>query len=197
MTRIIAGASGGRRLAVPAGSSTRPTTDRVREALFSTITAWAGRSAAGVDGALAGLSFADLFAGSGAVGLEAASRGAAPVVLIERSRRTAALATRNARELELDATVVTAAVEVWARQTATHSYDVIFADPPYEVPTGNVEDLVSGVLASGWLAESGLVVVERSSRTTPLTWPAGLTPRRPRSYGETVLYLAESRWAER
>ena len=101
VTRIIAGARGGRRLAMPTGNSTRPTTDRVREALFSTITAWAGRSSASADEALAGLSFADLFAGSGAVGLEAASRGAAPVLLVERSRRTAALAARNAQDLAL------------------------------------------------------------------------------------------------
>lgn len=191
MSRIIAGSRGGRRLAMPAGSSTRPTTDRVREALFSTITAWAGRSSAGADAALAGFSFADLFAGSGAVGLEAASRGAAPVLLVERSRRIAALAARNARELELDVTVVTATVEAWVRQPADCSFDVVFADPPYEFPTDAVEPLVAGLLASGWLAAGGLFVVERSSRSTRPTWPAGLRPGRPRSYGETVLYLAE------
>lgn len=191
MTRIIAGARGGRRLAVPTGSATRPTTDRVREALFSTIIAWAGRSSASADQALDGLAFADLFAGSGAVGLEAASRGAAPVLLIERSRRTATLAARNARDLSLDVAVVTAPVDIWVRQSAIHSYDVIFADPPYELATHEVEDLLSAILEHGWLAESGLVIVERSSRSSPITWPVGLTPRRSRSYGETLLVFAE------
>ena len=87
--------------------------------------------------------------------------------------------------------VVTASVEAWVRQAADHSFDVIFADPPYELETTAVEDLLTVVLGHGWLAESGLVVVERSSRSSPLAWPAGLTPLRPRAYGETVLYFAD------
>src|SRR5215218_8684934 len=91
MTRIISGAAGGRRLATPSGPATRPTTDRVREALFSSIESWCG--------SLQGLRFLDLFAGSGAVGLEAWSRGAGVVTLVEQDRRTASLISANARRL--------------------------------------------------------------------------------------------------
>src|SRR5215218_7676192 len=91
MTRIISGAAGGRRLATPSGPATRPTTDRVREALFSSIESWCG--------SLQGLRFLDLFAGSGAVGLEAWSRGAGVVTLVESDRRTARLIADNARTL--------------------------------------------------------------------------------------------------
>ena len=91
MTRIIGGAAGGRRIATPQGAQTRPTSDRVREALFSALESWAG--------SLHGLRFLDLYAGSGAVGLEAWSRGATDVTLVESDRRTAALVAGNAREL--------------------------------------------------------------------------------------------------
>src|SRR4249919_3874642 len=91
MTRIIGGSAGGRRLATPRGTSTRPSSDRVREALFSAIESWCG--------SLQGLRFLDLYAGSGAVGLEAWSRGAGVVTLVEQDRRTAALITSNAKSL--------------------------------------------------------------------------------------------------
>jgi 16S rRNA (guanine966-N2)-methyltransferase len=191
VTRIIAGSRGGRRLVMPTGDHTRPTTDRVREALFSAITAWAGRAAVRADEALAGLSFCDLFAGSGAVGLEAASRGAAPVLLVERSRRAAAVATRNARTLDLPVRVVTDPVERWVGQPADQCFDVVFADPPYELATAAVADLLAALLDNGWSAASGLMVVERSSRSEPIGWPAGMRPGRTRSYGETVLHFAE------
>src|SRR6476619_8665658 len=91
MTRIIGGTAGGRRIATPRGANTRPTSDRVREALFSAVESWCG--------SLSGLRFLDLYAGSGAVGLEAWSRGAGVVTLVEQDRRTAALVSANAREL--------------------------------------------------------------------------------------------------
>src|SRR6188472_4251172 len=91
MTRIIGGAAGGRRISTPRGVHTRPTSDRVREALFSAIESWCG--------SLHGLRFLDLYAGSGAVGLEAWSRGAGVVTLVEQDRRTAALISGNARTL--------------------------------------------------------------------------------------------------
>jgi 16S rRNA (guanine966-N2)-methyltransferase len=180
---------------MPGGGDTRPTTDRVREALFSVLTAWAGRrgtgAAAGAEKALAGLSFCDLYAGSGAVGLEAASRGAAPVLLVERSRRVAAVASGNARDLELPVRVVAEPVEVLVRRPAVQPYDMIFADPPYELANRAVEDVLAGLLSSGWLAASGLVVVERSARSDAITWPADVSPSRTRTYGETVLHIAE------
>jgi 16S rRNA (guanine966-N2)-methyltransferase len=133
VSRIIAGSRGGRRLATPPGDRTRPTTDRVREALFSAIASWAGTAAGPAEQALAGLAFCDLYSGSGAVGLEAASRGAAPVLLVESNRRTALLTTRNAADLALPAEVRTERVEQLIQHPAGRGYDVVFADPPYEL----------------------------------------------------------------
>src|SRR5689334_5905073 len=124
MTRIIAGLAGGRRIVTPSGDATRPTTDRVREALFSAIASWAGRSDRPAGEALRGLSFCDLYAGSGAVGLEAASRGASPVLLVERTARTARLIRQNAARLQPAAEVVAGPVEQWARRAAGNAYDV-------------------------------------------------------------------------
>jgi 16S rRNA (guanine966-N2)-methyltransferase len=101
VSRIIAGSRGGQRIVMPTGDSARPTTDRVREALFSATAAWAGTAAAPVEMSLHGLAFCDLYSGSGAVGLEAASRGASRVLLIERDPRTAQLSRRNAEALGL------------------------------------------------------------------------------------------------
>ncbi len=191
MSRIIAGARGGRRLAMPPGDRTRPTTDRVREALFSSITAWAGRSSLGSEQALDGLSFADLYAGSGAVGLEAASRGAGPVLLVEAARRTASVAARNAEDTELQVRIATVRVERWAREPAEAGYDVIFADPPYELGTTEMEHVVTDLLDNGWLGEEGLLIVERSRRSVAPSWPVALRRSWQRSYGETMLHFAE------
>lgn len=190
MTRIIAGSHRGRRLSAPPGENTRPTADRVREALFSALTAWAGRSAAAPEEALSGFAFLDLYAGSGAVGLEAASRGAGPVVLVESDRRTAELATGNARSLDLAARVTTARVERWVRSPADRPYDIAFADPPYALSTESISEVVAALVSSGWLAGDALVVVERSNRSSPLTWPAELGDRWQRTYGETALQFA-------
>lgn len=189
MSRIIAGSRRGRRLTVPPGERTRPTTDRTREALFSALTSWAGRSDALAEESLAGLAFADLYAGSGAVGLEAASRGAGPVLLVESDRRTAAVATGNARTLGLVARVVTIRVERWVQSPADRAYDIVFADPPYELAA--VDDLIAALLDHGWLADNGLVVVERSSRSAPPTWPEGLQQSWHRRYGETTIWFAQ------
>jgi 16S rRNA (guanine966-N2)-methyltransferase len=190
VSRIIAGSRGGRRIAMPPGDRTRPTTDRVREALFSAIAAWAGTAHLPPDEALAGLAFADLYAGSGAVGLEAASRGAAPVLLVEGDKRTAQLTARNARDLGLDVRVQAQRVEKLVAQPSTTTFDVAFLDPPYELAA----DAVSGVLAQladqGWLAADALLVVERSRRGADLRWPAGAGESWSRSYGETVLHFA-------
>ncbi len=174
---------------MPTGDGTRPTTDRTREALFSALTAWAGRSDTPPEESLAGLAFADLYAGSGAVGLEAASRGAGPVLLVESDRRTAAVAAGNARALDLSVRVATSRVERWVRSPADQAYDVVFADPPYEL--SGVDGLMVALLANGWLADDGLVVVERSTRSEPPTWPAALVEQWERRYGETTLYFAQ------
>lgn len=180
MTRIIAGTAGGRRLDTPHGTSTRPTSDRVREALFSAVESWAG--------SLEGLRFLDLYAGSGAVGLEARSRGAGVVTLVEHDRRTAQLIRGNVRKLGLTRIEVLAAtVAATLARIAPTPYDVVFLDPPYPLPDEDVADALEHLVANGWLSSSGLVVVERSARGSSQHWPAGVVAGREKRYGETVL----------
>lgn len=188
MSRIVAGSRGGRRLETPAGDATRPTSDRVREALFSALTSWAGTAADPPADALAGLAFLDLYAGSGAIGLEAASRGAGPVLLVESDARTAVLTRRNVASLALVAGVRTTAVETLARIPADQPYDIVFADPPYALAAERLDAVVADLVAHGWLAPEGLLVLERSSRTPAPRWPSGVVETWARSYGETVLH---------
>ena len=185
--RVIAGSAGGRRLMVPPGDVTRPTTDRVREALFSAITSWAGSSDRPADLTLAGLAFCDLYAGSGAIGLEAASRGANPVLLVEADRRIASLAVRNARELGLSAKVQVARVESLMTRAAPNPFDFVFADPPYDMDSANLNDLLTLIVLGGWVMPAGLVIVERSRRSARLSWPVGFARTWQRTYGETVV----------
>lgn len=183
MTRIIAGAVGGRRLEVPKGDLTRPTSDRVREAVFS------GLDARGV---LQGARVLDLFAGSGALGLEAASRGAGQVILVDSSRQAAEVARRNVAALGIRATVVLSSVQKFLAGRTPVPQDVVLIDPPY----GIGEDVVAEVLTAlvgGWLAPGGLVVLERSSRGLEPRWPSGLVREGVRRYGETVIWTAVHR----
>lgn len=189
MTRIISGAAGGRRIQAPRGSATRPTSDRVREALFSAVESWCGT--------LQGLRFLDLYAGSGAIGLEAWSRGAGVVTLVESDRRTAALIRENARRLGFaKADVRTANVATLLQQDPAAPYDVVFTDPPYPHPARDVDRDLAGLVAHGWLVPDALVVVERSVRGDGPTWPAGLEPIRSRRYGETVLWYGHAAAAD-
>jgi 16S rRNA (guanine966-N2)-methyltransferase len=182
VTRIIAGSAGGRSLRTPPGDATRPTTDRVREALFSLVESRVG--------SLQEVAFLDLYAGSGAVGLEAASRGARPVTLVEQDRRTAGLIRRNAADLGLDVTVAATSVARFVQGApSSPAAEVAFLDPPYPLAsTAVASDLVA--LARGWLAPEALVVVERSSRDRTWAWPPGYAEEGRRVYGETVLLLA-------
>jgi 16S rRNA (guanine966-N2)-methyltransferase len=184
--RIVAGAARGRRLDVPAGRATRPTSDRAREALFSTLEAMLRT--------MAGRSVLDLYAGSGAVGLEALSRGARRVVLVDDDRRAAAALRTNVERLALPgATVVVSDV---ARHLDTappgDPYDVVFLDPPYATDDDEVRAIVGRVLAGGLLAPGGVVVVERPTRGDPWRWPAGVTPDRERAYGEGTLWYGRA-----
>ena len=157
MTRIIGGAAGGRRLVTPRGVATRPTSDRVREALFSAIEAWCG--------SLDGLRFLDLYAGSGAVGLEAWSRGAGVVTFVEQDRKTAALIGRNAEMLGVHRSNVTAtSVAAALRKTPSAPYDIAFLDPPYPLSDDEVTAALASLVAGDWLVPGGLIVVERSVR---------------------------------
>jgi len=192
MSRIIAGRAKGLRLATPNGANTRPTTDRVREALFSSLVTWAGTNDEAAASQLDGIGLLDLYAGSGAVGLEAASRGAGPVTLVERDRATAELIRRNARSARLQVEVVTATVDGYLARPAGHRWDVLWFDPPYELPATVIEQQLGTLLAASALAGDGLIVVERSSRDMEPDWPAELTVRWSRRYGETTLYYCRS-----
>lgn len=189
MSRIVAGSAGGRRIRMPSGPGTRPTTDRVREAVFSAVAAWAGTADRPPGEALAGLAFCDLYAGSGAVGLEAASRGAGPVLLVERDRRTAAHIRGSADELGLSVTVRGGDVAALLRRPAEQSFDVVFADPPYEGATPLLEAQLADLVGYGWLAASALVLLERSRRSPAPAWPPLVTETWSRPYGETIVYF--------
>lgn len=190
MTRIIAGTRGGRRIGVPPHSRTRPTTDRVREAAFSLIADFFGRGGDPGETMLAGLSFCDLYAGSGAVGLEAASRGASPVLLVERDIHTAGLARRNVSTLDLSVQVRAGSVESVVAQTPPAPFRIVWLDPPYEMATTQVGAVVAALVTHGWLEPDPLVVVERAGRSEPIWWPQALPIRWSRRYGETTLYFA-------
>lgn len=182
MTRIIAGTAGGRRLSVPPGTGTRPTSDRVRESLFSRLESL---------GAVEGARILDLYAGSGALGLEAVSRGATAAVLVEADRRAAAVCRDNARALGMREVVVVAdRVDRFlpAARARGDVFDLVLLDPPYATP----EPVLTLVLAAvtGVLSQDGVVVVERSTRDGEPRWSDGLEPIGERVTGETTVWLA-------
>jgi 16S rRNA (guanine966-N2)-methyltransferase len=186
VTRIIAGGARSVRLSVPS-AGTRPTSERVREALFSTLESW---------DAIAGARVLDLYAGSGALGLEAASRGAASVVLVERNAKAAALCRANAAAVGRAVGPRSVSIEVAARSVRSHltvagsPADLVLVDPPYDVSEAEIADDLAGVARI--LSPEGVLVVERSSRSPEPMWPAGVEAIRSRAYGETTLWFAEA-----
>lgn len=183
MTRIIAGAAGGRRLATPPGSGTRPTSDRVREAVFGRLEH--------LD-VLAGSHVLDLYAGSGALGLEAASRGADSVLLVESDRRAAGVIARNATALELPGVQVRAeTVERVVAAPVRPALDLVFADPPYDITDEAVAAVLQSLVDNASLAPDAVLVVERSTRSPEPVWPAEVELIGPRRYGETTCWFAE------
>ena len=185
MTRIIGGTAGGRRLQTHRGSTTRPTSDRVREALFSSIESWCG--------SLSGLRFLDLYAGSGAVGLEAWSRGAGVVTLVEQDRRTSGLIRTNARAIGFaGADVVSATVSTTLRRSPAAPYDVAFLDPPYPMTPEEVDADLRLLDQHDWLVPGAMVVVERSARRHRPDFPSGFSEPRERRYGETTLWYGHA-----
>ena len=187
MSRIIAGSRKGHRLHTPPGDGTRPTSDRVREAAFGVLASELGRAGDAAE-QLAGRAFLDLYAGSGAVALEAMSRGAASAVAVENERRAAEVIRRNARETGLGVRVITAGVEKYLAGPS-QQFDICWLDPPYRLANTAVESTL-GRLTDGWLAPGAIVVVERARRDEPFVWPDRLGDRWERRYGETTLFLA-------
>ncbi|MGP3948312.1 16S rRNA (guanine(966)-N(2))-methyltransferase RsmD [Streptomyces sp. 7N604] len=186
MTRVIAGAAGGRRLAVPPGTGTRPTSDRAREGLFST---WES-----LLGTLHGTRVLDLYGGSGAVGLEALSRGAAHVLLVEADTRAARVIRENVRVIGLPGAEVRAgkAEQLLSGPAPEAPYDVVFLDPPYAVTDDDLREILLTLRTEGWLAGDALATVERSTRGGEFRWPAGFEGLRARRYGEGTLWYGRA-----
>jgi len=184
VTRIVAGTVGGRAIQVPP-RGTRPTSDRVREAIFSRLEH--------LD-VLDGARVLDLYAGSGALGLEAASRGAAAVVLVDSARKAADVARRNVAALGLGGVVRVvgdAAERFVGGAAAGQAFDVVFLDPPYDLSEAALADVLGHLLDPGVLAPGAVVVVERSTRSPEPAWPAGLHAVARKDYGETAVHYAE------
>ena len=188
MTRIIAGFAGSREIAVPK-SGTRPTSDRVREAIFSALDA---------RDAITDARVLDLFAGSGALGLESLSRGAMSVVLVEKNAKAAEIARKNADLIrsvgKLAPTVAQVVVNSVAHfldgrvesNAGTGSFDLVFIDPPYDVADSELDDVLTALAPR--LSPGAEVVVERSTRSAAPQPPAGLTLDKSKAYGETTIH---------
>lgn len=183
MTRIIAGEHGGRRIQTPRGDGTRPTSDRVREAMFSSLESELG----GFD---ADLRVLDLFAGSGALGLEALSRGAGHAVFVESHPQAASVVRRNLADLGGEGTVERINAERWVEDGTPDAFGLVLVDPPYALPTASVVALVAAVKESFATADA-LFVVERATRD-PFDWPDGIEALRHKKYGETTLWFGRA-----
>ncbi len=181
--RIVAGSAGGRRFAVPAGTSTRPTSDRAREAMFSTLSSL-------VD--LDGLAVLDLYAGSGALGLEALSRGAATATFVESDPAAASVISTNAAALNLVGFDVRCqpVLRFIRRSDGGPAYDgmfdIVFAGPPYGLAARDLADVLTALEER--IAPGAVVVVERSSRSPQWRWPLPLEGVRVRRYGAGTLW---------
>jgi 16S rRNA (guanine966-N2)-methyltransferase len=181
MTRIIGGLARGRSLTVPT-HGTRPTPERVREAVFSAL---------GSQLDLVGLAVLDLYAGSGALGLEAASRGARPVVLVDAARSAVRVARANAGALGLEARVALGRAErLAAARQPEAPFGLVFLDPPYAMPDDRIGAVLAALKGSGNLDPRAVIVLERSARSVPPSPPPGWTWKKPRLYGDTGVHFA-------
>jgi 16S rRNA (guanine966-N2)-methyltransferase len=183
LTRIVAGDAGGRRLVVPKGDLTRPTSDRVREGLFNALDA---------RGLIPGAMVLDLYCGSGALGLEAASRGAASVVMVDASREAVDAARVNVGALGFPrVAVVLSTVQRYLARRPSAASSLVFADPPYVLGQDELTEMLTTLTTRGWLQPSAVILVERSSRSLEPQWPSGLVRQAIRRYGETSIWQAE------
>jgi 16S rRNA (guanine966-N2)-methyltransferase len=181
MTRIIAGSLGGRRIKVPQ-RGTRPTTDRVREAVFGRLDA---------QGALKGARVLDAFAGSGALGIEALSRGAARATFVDSSPASAKVIEANLRDLGLtpQGRVARAEVPVFLRRDG-EAFDLALLDPPYDLSPSDLATTLASLAPR--LTPGAQVVLEWSSRGEPPVWSPGIVPGDVRRYGDTSIHYAEA-----
>jgi 16S rRNA (guanine966-N2)-methyltransferase len=184
--RIIAGVAKGRNLSTVAGA-TRPTSDRAREALFSTLLSEFGE--------FENLNFLDLFAGSAAVGLEALSRGASIVHSVEKD--DSAIKTIRANQEIVEKAKPEGKFHLYAMSAQKflgnpgQQYDIIFIDPPYEFSDQAVHELLDLILKNNFIRSGGVIVVERATKGSQIKWPAPLKELRTKEYGVATLYYAE------
>lgn len=177
MTRIIAGEFRGRRISVPDGE-TRPTSDRAREGIFSTVESLLGT--------LHGRRVLDLYAGSGALGLEARSRGASDVILVDNNDKAIRVCKGNIAALGLNGVVAVRMSAEHFLDSGADAFDLILIDPPYALANSEIEKILHSAHAR--LAPHGVIGVERSSRSEPFQWPSGYQFLRDRTYGEARVY---------
>jgi 16S rRNA (guanine966-N2)-methyltransferase len=179
--RVIAGTAGGLSLVAPKGGAARPTTDRVKESLFGAL---------GPD-RLIDASVLDLYAGSGALAIEALSRGAARAVLVERDHAAVTAIRRNLATTRLrgQARVQASTVATFlaGKPPAERPFDLVFLDPPYAVTPGELARVLSGLAGTGWLAEDATVVVERPSGAGTAPAPEAWKATWERAYGDTLV----------
>jgi 16S rRNA (guanine966-N2)-methyltransferase len=181
VTRIVAGSAGGRQIEVPA-KGTRPTSDRVREAMFSALDAAME---------LRGARVLDLYGGSGALGFEAMSRGAAHVMFVEADRRAAQVLRRNASTLGFtDVRIEQAKAETALATSPQAPYDLVLADPPYDVDESRLAHVLQLLVGNGWTGPDSVVLVERAVRSGDPDWPLPLEHTRTRRYGDTAVHWA-------
>jgi 16S rRNA (guanine966-N2)-methyltransferase len=181
--RIIAGSGKGKNLTSPSGDGVRPTSDRAREGLFSSLESEFT--------SMADLNFLDLFAGSGAVGVEALSRGAALVHAVEMDAETVDIAISNFKLLDEPSRkhkVFHSRAARFLESDFPVKYDIIFMDPPYEISNEDVEDLLDTIVVKDLLQPRGLIAIERRSKGKEFTWPAGMRLEKQRSYGQGSIY---------
>ena len=185
--RIIAGHAKGRNLISPSGA-TRPTSDRAREALFSTLESEFG--------SINDLTVLDLYCGSGAVGAEALSRGAAVVYAVDNDEKATSVTRQNFALLENisgigTTSVITSSVGKFLDKTSELKFDVVFLDPPYDLPNNEIEKTLSSLVKNGFLKPSAVVAIERDSKSKRLNWPLGLKELKERKYGAATIFYAE------
>jgi 16S rRNA (guanine966-N2)-methyltransferase len=180
--RIIAGSSKGKTLFSPTGK-TRPTSDRAREGLFSSLDSEFG--------SMSELNFLDLFSGSGAVGVEALSRGAANVYSVEDHSPTAVIAAKN---FELVAkstgkfTVITSTTERFVATPHQISFDIIFMDPPYDLANSEIEKIITEINSNNLLKRNGIIAIERETKKAQFAWPQPFIEEKVRSYGQGSIF---------
>ena len=185
--RIIAGLAKGRNLISPSGA-TRPTSDRAREALFSTLESEFG--------SINDLNVLDLYCGSGAVGAEALSRGAAVVYAVDNDEKATSVTRQNFALLENisgigTTSVITSSVGKFLDKTSELKFDVVFLDPPYDLPNNEIEKTLSSLVKNGFLKSSAVIAIERDSKSKRLNWPLGLKELKERKYGAATIFYAE------